>query len=132
MPAASVLIVDDDLFEANYVAAVLADRGIAVLGPMSDIAAACEAIRAQAPRAAVVAQPSLNAGRGEMLAELLSAGIPYLTLLRAAVRRPPIGQPVLTTPFAAYQVADWVDHAIPRVSRQTLASLAPCSAYRSA
>lgn len=103
-PSHIVLLADDDVFECGYVEAVLAARGIAVVGSSIAEEPVLATIEGQALSAAVVTHPS----EPQMLDALGRQGIPYLVLARQADIPVDPNRPVLVRPFAAYQVADWV------------------------
>lgn len=105
-PRLTILFADDDAFEAGYASSMLEDRGMRVLG----FAKSEEAIHA------VQHEPTIHAavighlaGADQVIAALKQRSVPYLLLLPSGPNRDPrkLDGPVLTKPFAAYQVADW-------------------------
>jgi hypothetical protein len=109
----AVLIVDNDEFEASYVETVLVDRGVHVIRSTQCIEQALDLVRTPGLRAAIIAQPNVSVPGDRLASELREIGIPYLTLARPTSRSAPLtGEPALTRPFAAYQVADWVLQAM--------------------
>lgn len=114
MTGASVLLVSDGDFTASYVATTLAERGFRVVHS-SELGLATMMETATDGIAAVVIisrwpGPSVQ----EQLARLRTRHIPALLLLSpGAARRVGVATdvPLLTEPYAAYQVADWVAEA---------------------
>lgn len=108
---AAVLVVDDDPFEADYVVSVLRTRRVSVLGPVADPDAAIAAAASYPIGAAVLGLRRVR-DRAALVALLERRGVPRLLLSGATGTSVPAGQPVLARPFAAFQVADWVSHAL--------------------
>jgi hypothetical protein len=109
MPAVSILLVDDDAFEAGYVSSTLEMHGIRPIGPFDAVQDVLTAIDSSAPCGAIIGHRNDYQERIRIVAALEERSIPYLTLLR------PVGsallgndRPVLRKPFAGYQVAEWV------------------------
>lgn len=105
----TVLIIDEDAFEAGYVASVLEPCGIDVVGPFPDMRDALAAIETDGLQAAVIGRQDDAETGGSLLAALHAREVPYLSLLHG-IRATTVaaGHPVLAKPFAAYQVADWI------------------------
>ncbi|MEG3088285.1 hypothetical protein [Sphingomonas sp. PB4P5] len=108
-PRVTALVVDTDSFEAGYVASVLTERNVAVLGPFGDVETALAAIVDTPPQTAILGRQQSLESRGRLVAALAERGIPYLSLLQSAVVPPALrNHAVLAKPFAGYQVAEWV------------------------
>lgn len=106
----TVVLADQDSFEAGYVSAALRDAGATVIGPLRTASEVNDALAASPPPRAVVLGNRLPDGSAWLLARTLrSRGIAHLMLIS-----PPwgeegdlIGLSVLRKPFGAYQVVEW-------------------------
>ena len=111
LAGATVLVVDDDWFVAYYVGSVIQAVGGTVLGPHASAAAAlaCLAGPESLPHVALL---NLGLHDGDALPvahELTRTSVPILfSSTRMPVDRPTCFArwPLLTSPFAAYQVVD--------------------------
>ena len=103
-----VLVADHHVFEAGYVSSLLEERGVSVVGPLVDVEAALGAAGSLDLTAAVVCGPACGPAEARLVDLLDRRGVPYLTLAHHGAGEPTPGRPVLTVPFAAYQVVDWV------------------------
>lgn len=104
-----VLIGDEASFVGGYVAAVLRERALSVVGPIGDLAHAIERVRAPETRVVIFIGDVAANGAPDLVSALADRGLPCLTLTAADT---PIATeqygPVLPQPFAAFQVARWV------------------------
>jgi hypothetical protein len=117
-----VLLIEKDDFLAGYIADGLHKAGAHVLGPSrsSDEANGLVARLRTAPDAAIISIDIFKAAgfvAGEMLVRM---NVPILLIAaRTQPLVPPLDRhPVLTTPFAAYQVVDHVCSAISEAKRR--------------
>ena len=117
MPDASgtkskVLIADADAFEAGYVAESLRRTGVDVAGPLRTGGEVLAVLGCStAPQVVVLAAQLSDGGSAAVLDELRRLGIRHMVLIGSTAEHA-LGDltetPVLSKPFAAYQVADWV------------------------
>lgn len=116
MARAFVLLVSDDDFTAGYVTTTLLERDFQIVRRSAADMTAMVASDASEPLdAAIIVPRHLGQATEHSAAWLRRQRIPYLLLLQpAAARRrdKPEDVPLLVEPFAAYQVADWVEQVI--------------------
>jgi hypothetical protein len=118
-----VLLIEKDDFLAGYIADGLHKAGAHVLGPSRspDEANGLVARLRTAPDAAVISMDIFKAAgfaAGEMLVRM---NVPILFIATKALPlAPPLDRhPVLTTPFAAYQVVDHVCSALGETKKRS-------------
>ena len=118
-----VLLIEKDDFLAGYIADGLHKAGAHVLGPsrLPDEANGLVARLRTAPDAAVISMDIFKAAgfaAGEMLVRM---NVPILLIAtRPQPLVPPLDRhPVLTTPFAAYQVVDHVCAALGQARKRS-------------
>jgi CheY-like chemotaxis protein len=110
-----VLIADADAFEAGYVAESLRRTGMDVAGPLQTCGEVLHVLGASpAPQVVVLAAQLRDGAPAEVLDELRRRGIRHMVLIGSTEHA--LGDltatPVLSKPFAAYQVADWVQGVV--------------------
>jgi DNA-binding response OmpR family regulator len=106
-----VVLVEENAFLAGYLATVLREAGLEVLGPAGSVVAANALLAAQPmPDAAVISADVFEAEDFSGAAALVDAGVPILLTARRAQMRKASGiaHSILVAPFAGYQVVDHV------------------------
>jgi CheY-like chemotaxis protein len=111
-----VLIADADAFEAGYVAESLRRTGMDVAGPLQTGGEVLAVLGASpAPQVVVLAAQLRDGCPTAVLGELRRRGIRHMVLIGSDAEHA-LGDltetPVLAKPFAAYQVADWIQGAV--------------------
>ncbi|MEP9400404.1 hypothetical protein [Sphingomonas sp. VNH70] len=110
-----VVIGDEASFAGGYIAAVLRDHALSVIGPISALPHAIELVKAPETRVVVFIEDVAANAVPDLLSALADRGLPCLTLTAAGT--PPSARrhgPILPQPFAAFQVARWVLEQLPR------------------
>lgn len=103
-----VLLAAETNFVTDYVASVLCERGISMIGPLVDPSQAVQVLATQPVRAAILFETAASQDRARLIAMLNHRALPYLTVMGPRNVEGQEDGAVLFSPFAAYQVADWV------------------------
>ncbi|MDZ7281311.1 hypothetical protein N4G62_04620 [Sphingomonas sanguinis] len=96
-------------FAADYIASVLKKRDIWVIGPLDDLSQAIRVLLTEDIRAAILIGVFPAQDRSRLIEMLNLRALPHLTVRHAEQDDPEENGAVLIPPFAAYQVADWVE-----------------------
>jgi len=107
-----VVLVEENAFLAGYLATVLREAGLEVLGPAGSVVEANALLAAAQPMpdAAVISADVFEAEAFSGAAALVDAGVPILLTARRAQtpKASGIAHSILVAPFAGYQVVDHV------------------------
>jgi hypothetical protein len=112
--ASRILIVDNDTFRRGYVITGLARLDTTIIGPIDAASEACSLIdNGFIPEAVIMADHLADGSAEALLRKVRCLEIPHLVLIDNGPLEPGLARTaVLMSPFASFQVADWVTKTI--------------------